>query len=400
MIEIQGPYIIIWSIFTYFLGLKINSSVKSIQRFSIPEGVLGGIPVCIMFFLIRYIYDVQIVFDTNLRDFFLLFFFCTIGMLADTAELRKGGSKLIKLVFLLFLFLILQNTVGLLVSYLMNIPLVNGLIVGSVTLAGGHGTAISWGQYFEALGHEGAIETGMIAATLGLIAGGMLGGPVATKLIKKHNLLQNKKKKICPSSAMTPKQEFVKFISSTNLFLVMIFCIMVALVAGLQLNQLIRNLGIFMPDYVPAIFTGIVLVNINKVSGNKIKLNKQKLQLLNGISLQVFITMSMITIELEHVINRKVIDILFILACQIVLMLVFAKYLFFRAAGSNYHSAVLTGGFVGSGMGATPVGIANVSSITRKYYPSTEAFLLLPLLGSIFTDILNALVLQFFVTFI
>ncbi len=401
-IEINGIYLVFWSIFTFFVGYFILKKFHSLQKYNIPEGIIGGLPVCFCFFLFKKFTGISIQFDLQLRDFFLLFFFCTVGMLANAKELLKGGWKLIKLVGVMLIFLFLQNTIGILAAKFSGTALINGMIAGSITLAGGHGTAISWGKYLESLGYAGAMELGLVSATIGLITGGLFGGPTAISLIKKKKLINSEKLLSIKQNDKpdTPQTVFVKIVSSTHLFLRMLLFILFSIIVGNQGYQLLKHFGIVVPEYLPPMFTGMIFINFIDIFSKNIKLNNQKLELLSNISLQIFITMSMIAIDIECLFNRKILDIAIIIMFQVIFIILFAKYIFFRFAGKNYDAAVLTAGFIGAGLGAVPVGLANISSVTRRYVPSVEALLLLPLLGSVFTDLINAVLLKGFLAFI
>lgn len=402
VLKIYGIYLVFWSIFTYFIGFFILHRFPSLLKYNIPEGIVGGLPICFCFYLFKKLTGIQLTFDLQLRDFFLLFFFCTVGMLANVKELLKGGWKLVKLIVVLMIFLFFQNAVGVFTAFCTKIPLVNGMIAGSITLAGGHGTAISWGKYLESLGHTGAMELGLVSATIGLIMGGLFGGPAAIHLIKKHALVNKKNEGLTSNNTEsdTPQTVFVKIVSSTHLFLRMLLFILFSIIVGHKGYQLLKYFGIIVPEYLPPMFTGMIFINFIDFFSKNIKLNNQKLELLSNISLQIFITMSMIAIDLECLFNRKIMDIAIIIIVQVVFILFFAKYIFFRVAGKNYDAAVLTAGFIGAGLGAVPVGLANISSVTRRYMPSVEALLLLPLLGSVFTDLINAVLLKGFLNFI
>lgn len=399
MIEIKGINILILSILAYFLGDYITKKSKILHRLHIPVGLLGGISLCIIFYFITKYTNKNFVFDTELRNFFLLFFFCTTGMLANVNELAQGGKMLAKLVIVLCIFLILQNTVGIICAKILGVNLVNGLIMGTITLAGGHGTAISWGNYLEQLGYTGSLDLGLIGATLGLIMGSIIGGPVSGSLIRKYSL-ENKSSKVESEQVKNSDNELFKIVSSTPLFLKTIFFILLIMVIGRAINKFLLNpQGIVCPEYLPTMLIAVLFaLCINKQ--RKIILDKKKISLLNNMSLQIFITMAIMTINLKFLFHTRILEVLFILFFQVIFIILFAKFIFFKLGGKNYDSAVLTAGFIGAGLGATPVGLANMDSITKKYGISVRAFLLLPLLGSVFTDSMNAIILSIFLNFI
>jgi ESS family glutamate:Na+ symporter len=367
-----------------------------LDRWHIPKGVTGGIPLCIAFYLITKYTGKSFVFDNELRDFFLLFFFCTTGMLINFNELLESGKVLFKLVFVLFVFLVLQNVVGVTSAMLLGRNLVDGLIIGTITLAGGHGTGISWGTHLEELGYKGSLNLALLSATLGLISGAMAGGPVASRLIRKYNLGVKKKSQ----GEKTSKDEnFSTIVSSTSLFLKTILLVLLIIVIGCAFNKLLYSNGIVCPDYLPTMFlAAILIIFANKYT--KKSIDKEKVGLLNNVSLQIFISMTIMAINIGFIFDTQVLEVLYILFFQVVLIVLYAKFVFFKFGGKDYDSAVLTSGFIGSGLGATPVGLANMEMVTKKYGMSYKAFLILPLLGSVFTDLMNAIIVSFFLNFI
>ena len=396
MIEISGINILVLSILTYFLGCYITKRVSILEGWHIPAGVTGGLPLCVLFYVIAKYTGKDFSFDNELRNFFLLAFFCTTGMLINVGELLEGGKMLLKLVFILFVFIILQNTVGIVSAMLLGVKLIDGLIIGSITLAGGHGTAISWGTHLEQLGYTGSLDMGLIGATLGLIAGAIVGGPVASRLIQRYNLRTNQKK---VEEIIDKEGELLKIVSSTSLFLKTILLILIIIIVGCSLNKFLNSQGIICPDYLPVMFIGMLIIIFgNRYTSNFI--NKKKVTLLNNVSLQIFISMSIMTINIEFLFNIEILKVLSILLFQIIFIILFAKLVFFKVGGETYDSAVLTSGFIGAGLGATPVGLANMEMITKKHGMSVKAFLLLPLLCSVFTDLINAVVISFFLNLI
>ena len=398
MIEVKGINILVLSIFAYFLGGYITKKINILDRWHIPAGVTGGLPLCILFYIISKNTSKELVFDNELRDFFLLTFFCTTGMLINLSELLQGGKTLLKLVTVLFLFLVLQNVVGIAAAMLLKVQLVDGLIIGSITLAGGHGTAIPWGTRLEQLGYTGSLDIGLIGATLGLISGGMIGGIVASKLIEQHNLKAEKGKQEV-EGIVDKESELLKIVSSTPLFLQTILFILILIIIGSSLSKFLNSQGVICPDYLPVMLIGSLIAIFTSRYTRRF-IDKKKIGLLNNMSLQIFISMTIMTINIEFLFNMGIFKVLSILLFQIIFIILFAKLVFFKVGGKNYDSAVLTAGFIGAGLGATLVGLANMETITRKYGMSLKAFLLLPLLGSVFTDLLNAAVLSFFLNLI
>ncbi len=398
IVQIGGLNIIILALAVYFMGAYIADKIKFLDRFHIPIGVIGGIPTDVIFYAIEQYTEYTFIFDTELRDFFLLFFFCTTGMLANLSELSKGGRLLFKLILAMLIFLILQNCIGILGAMLLGVDLINGLIVGSITLAGGHGTAISWGSHLFDHGYTDALDIGLISATLGLISGAIIGGGVAKKLINRMPL----KKEFNQETDLLDfdnGNNILKISSSTPLFLKTILFIFLIMFVGREFNKILAAWNIISPDYLPTMLFAILFVTLgNKYS--KIYVDDKKVSLLNNASLQIFIAMTMMTINAKYLMHPKMLVVLFILSLQIIFIILFAKFIFFKVGGKDYDSAALTAGFIGCGLGATPVGLANIETVTKKYGPSVKAFLILPLLGSVFTDSSNAIIINCFLHFL
>ncbi len=399
--EVSGIYMVAVSILVFFTGYYVVHKVTLLQKYNIPEGVVGGIIFSTLFYILRSQFDIKVQFDNGLRDLFLMIFFCTVGMSAKFGLLVSGGKTLLKLIAVMIVFLIIQNATGVIVAKIIDAPLINGLIAGSITLAGGHGTAISWGKFFELHGYAGATEYGLISATIGLICGGVLGGPVAQGLIQKYQLVRGKykkKNKETDGSKSRSKPQIERLATTFMIVLTAIFFVAVCIMLGEFVNIGLEAIGIVAPAYLSVLIIGIIF--INSCGLFKINISPSLLNLFRDVSLQVFITMSMMLIDIEYLFNKQIYSILIIIAVQVVVIIIFARSVFFRFAGRDYDAASITAGFIGSGLGATPVGLANVDSLGRKYHSSAKALLIVPLLGSVFTDFFSAIVLQGFLYYV
>ncbi|MEQ9115378.1 MAG: sodium/glutamate symporter [Rickettsiales bacterium] len=399
-LNISGINMVAISILVFFIGYFFVHNVKMLRRYNIPEGIVGGVLVSLFFFFIKKSYHIKVVFDTDLRDLFLMIFFCTVGMTAKFKLLISGGRTLAKLIVVVIAFLMLQNLTGVAVARLIGESDVEGLIAGSITLAGGHGTAISWGTFFEEHGFKGATEYGLISATIGLVCGGIFGAPVAEKLIHKHKLLKfdNTGQEIIPNEDKKPTANIERLATTFIIVLMSIFFVILCIILGEIAHKFLLTKNIVTPAYLPVLLIGILFTNTSEYV--KITIPPNLINLFRDVSLQVFITMSMMCVNIEYLFDKKVFSIITIIAVQIVMVVLFAKHVFFKAAGKNYDGAVITGGFIGSGLGATPVALANVDVIGRKYHQSDKALLIVPLLGSVFTDFFSAIILQGFLHYL
>lgn len=404
VIEVSGINMVAASILVFFVGYFLVNNIKLLQKYNIPEGIIGGMVFSLIFYLLKKFFSIQVTFDIHLRDLFLLIFFCTIGMTAKVNLLISGGKTLLKLVSVIIIFLFLQNLTGIIIAKLIGTSAINGLIAGSITLAGGHGTAISWGSFFEEHGYKGAIEFGLISATIGLICGGIVGGPVAQKLIARYNLIRGQYNKensdhldneVNKNRSSPPIERLA---TTFMIVLTAIFFVIICIIIGGIINKYLQQNGIITPAYLSVLIIGIIFINTSGFF--KINISPNLINLFRDVSLQVFITMSMMCIDIEYLFNSQIFPILLIIAVQVIMVIFFAKYIFFKVAGRDYDAAVITAGFIGSGLGATPVALANVDSIGRKYHQSEKALLIVPLLGSVFTDFFSAIILQFFLYYI
>ncbi|GAA4648038.1 sodium/glutamate symporter [Kistimonas scapharcae] len=391
-ITFAGINLLLASIVVLYIGHYLTRKSRFLQEYNIPAPVTGGLLSSVLLTLIASKTSLSFHFDLELRDLLLLMFFSTIGLNARFSLLLSGGKTLTILLFVMLAFLILQNTTGVLFALFLDQDPVNGLLAGSIAFAGGHGTAITWGSYFEQNGHPGSQEFGLIAATLGLILGGTLGGPLAHNLIKQHALYGNQHRTPYVIDSQSQK-EYVP-VDMTGIFRVLLE-ISITISVGLYLHQWLESQQIILPEFLPVLLIGIIIANLGTVY--KHQSDTGLLSLWGDVSLELFIAMSLLSLQLGLLANTAS-SLVIITIAQTVISVLFVYFIVFRFAGRDYDAAVISSGFIGSGLGATPVGMANVETITSKFGPSPKALLIIPLLGSFFTDVLNALVLKGFLT--
>lgn len=391
MVNLSGFALLLSAIIAYKIGRYITSRVYFLDHYHIPAPVTGGLLCSTFLCLMEYLFNLKIQWHFELRDAFLLIFFCSVGLSARIRMLVLGGKTLPTLFIVIAVFLVLQNSIGVVTALAIGDKPIHGLLAGSISMAGGHGTAISWGAFLENKGYQGATEFGLMAATMGLIMGGLLGGPVAHALIKKHHL--------DPGEADLSAHTEIESIETRRITLCMqqvlkvILIISLCIICGKWANAWFARFGLIMPDYLPVLMIAIVL--INAADAVNIKFNEQFINLFGDICLELFITMSLMSLNLTQLMQMAL-PAFIIVAVQSIFICFFAFWIMYRAAGSDYDSSLITSGFIGLGLGATPVGLANVHSVTERFGPSPKAFLIVPLLGSVFTDTLNALILQTF----
>ena len=390
-IVVQGADIVILSILVLAVGSAITRRVNVLSQFSIPIAVTGGLLCSIVVAVIGAFGGPKITFDMALRDTLLMVFFTTIGVSAKFSRLKAGGKALGVLVVCAGAFLLVQNGTGVLLAKLFGVHPGYGLFSGSVSLAGGHGTAIAWGQEAEAAGLPNAGLIGIAFATFGLVAGGIVGGPVAERLIRKHKLAPDPHEGAQTDDAEpTESHEPYTLERAMSVMLVIAVC----LSFGEVINRWLFSNNVKLPGFLTAMLVGIAITNMADSLRRPLRVSDY--DKVGEVALQLFLAMSLMSMDLSSLAGAF--SVIFVVLCvQIVVITLFAVLVIFRAMGSDYDAAVIVGGFCGLGMGATPVAIANMNAITAKHGPSFKAFLAIPLVGAFFIDLLNAMVIKFFI---
>lgn len=391
-ILISGADVVILTIMVWFVGSFLNNKYSFLERFNIPVAVTGGFLFSLLMAMIYLIFDIKILFDLALRDQMILVFFSTVGLTAKFRTLAAGGKALLILTLVTAVFLILQDLVGVGIATALGVNPGYGLFGGSVSFAGGFGTAIAWGDIAQEAGLKGATEIGIMFATLGLIAGGIVGGPVARFLINRYQLIpSNEDINQKPETKETPVNLSIEARVRGALGTLMILAICVQ--AGELVNTYLSGRGVTLPGFLTAMLSAIIITNI--ADGFKLTLSKNAVDIAQEISLQLFLCLSLMSMQL-WILSSTLGPVLFVTLAQTILMIFFAIFIVFRFLGRDYQAAVISSGFVGLGLGATPVGIANMNAVTAKHGPSPRAFILVPLVGAFFLDLMNATIIQAF----
>lgn len=378
------------SIAVLFFGMAMTRRIGLLSAHNIPPAVSGGLLCSLILAVVSTAFGLQITFDLGIRDLLLLVFFSCIGLQAKLATLREGGRALLLMIGISAVFLVLQDATGVALALLFGAHPAYGVMGGSASLAGGHGTSIAWGQVVEAQGLAGAEAFGIALATVGLIAGGLTGGPIAGRLIEKRDLRPAR----APGSRTVelkadPWSATVQLPDVLAALMALALCVEV----GSLVNRYLFSVGVLLPGFLTSMLVGIVLTNLADVTGRG--MNQAAIDRSGEISLNVFLSMSLMALPLVTVVRQANV-ILVVIAVQMLVITLFAVGIVFRAMGRDYDAAVISAGFVGLGLGATPVAIANMSAITGRYGPSPKAFLVIPLIGAFFIDILNAGVINAF----
>lgn len=385
------------SIVVLYVGVFLNRKIRFLADNFIPAAVTGGLLFSVLVLIGRDVLDVSLDFDMQLRDLLLLVFFSTVGLSVRFETLKTGGRTLLLLVVAAGIFLFLQNSVSVGIALLLGADPVYGLMAGSISFAGGHGTAIAWGSEFEASGLENASSIGLAFATFGLVAGGLVGGPIARRLIKRFHVdtTPAAPEPHSPVEHAQPVEEVEQEDEHAWLSSVMLALLLLALCVSLGevVNRFISGYGLMLPGFLTAMFVGILISNLIGVL--KQSAARQTIDRFGTVSLQIFLAMSMMTVQL-WTLGGALRAIVLVLIAQVLLMTAFAMLVVFFVAGRDYDAVVIAAGFSGLGLGATPVAIANMNALTTHYGPSPKALLLVPLVGAFFIDLLNAGTIQFF----
>ncbi|QNH77574.1 sodium/glutamate symporter [Pseudomonas protegens] len=375
------------------LGRGLVTRVGFLRAYNIPEPVAGGLVVALLLLLLRGMGDMEVRIDTSLQAPLMLAFFATIGLSADFASLKKGGRKLAIFLLVVTAFLLLQNAMGIGLAKALGLDPLMGLLAGSVTLSGGHGTGGAWGAVFkEQYGLASAPEIAMASATFGLVLGGLIGGPVARLLVKRVStpgLAQAEARR--PRGYEQPYKE--RQITALS-FIETLALVAISLQAGNFLSGLIQGTALELPTFVCVLFVGVVLRNgLSALGWHQVV--DQEVSLLGNVSLSLFLAIALMSLRLWDLASLAL-PILILLAVQTLVMALFAIFVTFRVMGRNYDAAVLAAGHCGFGLGATPTAIANMQAVTQRYGPSPMAFLVVPMVGAFFIDISNALVIKLY----
>ncbi|MBH2077170.1 MAG: sodium/glutamate symporter [Pseudomonadales bacterium] len=392
MIELDFYGTLVAASLVLLLGRGLVTRVGFLRAYNIPEPVAGGLVVALVLLTLRAI-EVEVRFDTSLQAPLMLAFFATIGLSADFASLKKGGRVVGIFVLAVTGLLVVQNAMGIGLATLLGLDPLMGLLTGSVTLAGGHGTGAAWSSTFsEKYGLASASELAMASATFGLVLGGLIGGPVARLLIKRVQTpgLEHGKPQY-PKGFEQPNKE--RSITPFS-FIETLALIAVSLLAGNLLNGLLHGTAFELPTFVCVLFVGVLLRNGLSALG-LYQVFEREVSVLGNVSLSLFLAIALMSLKLWDL-AALALPIFLILAVQTLVMALFAIFVTFRVMGRNYDAAVLAAGHCGFGLGATPTAIANMQAVTQRYGPSQIAFLVVPMVGAFFIDIINVVVIKLY----
>ena len=372
-----------------FVGAAVQTRVGFLRDNNIPIPVVGGLLFAVLTTILFLGFDLRIGFDMALKEPMMLAFFTTIGLGADFRLLVRGGPRLLLFGAACVLYLILQDGLGLMAAVGMDLHPLVGLLGGSITLSGGHGTGAAYAEKFaEVQNIAGVMELAMACATFGLILGGLIGGPVAGRLIRRHGLDSAASHEV-PAEVGEEKQQGP---IDSDTFLQTLFTILLCLAGGLFLARALGGAAFTLPGFIWCLMIGVAIRNLEH-GLPRLAVHRPTVDMLGSISLSIFLAMALMSLRLWELLSLAG-PLLVMMLIQTAGMALFASFVTFRFMGANYDSAIIAGGHCGFGMGATPTAVANMEALTRRFGPSPQAFLVVPLMGAFFIDILNALVIQ------
>ena len=374
------------------LGRKLVAYLDILRAYSVPEPVIGGLVAALLLFGVHSASGQGIRFDASLSTPLMLAFFASIGLNADLASLRRGGRPLLVFLAVVVGLLVMQNTLGLVLAKLLGLDPLFGLLAGSITLSGGHGTGLAWGAVFsEKYGLTSAPELALACATFGLVLGGLIGGPVARFLATKVKPAEAASETSDPGAFEEPGA--VRLITAPALIETLAL-FSVCLLLGQQMAEALKGSALELPSFVCVLFVGVLLRNVLAALGWYVVFERC-VSVLGNVSLSLFLAMALMSLRLWEL-AALALPMLVLLASQAGLMAAYAIFVTFNVMGRNYDAAVIAAGHCGFGLGATPTAIANMQAVTERFGPSHVAFLIVPMVGAFFIDITNALTIKLF----
>ena len=372
------------------LGRFLVRNLDLLRRYCIPEPVAGGVVFALAHLALRQAGILEISFDSTLQTFFMVVFFCSVGFTACFRLLKKGGLQVLLFLGIAVMMCVLQNGLGAFIASAFGLDPRLGLATGSIPMVGGHGTAASFGPLLEKAGVSGASAVAIASATFGLVAGCVIGGPTAVSRIRQKNL-HSFETATGSNEVVVDKNEVTGAIDSGR-FLNAALCLALAIGAGTVVSAWLNKVFTF-PIYIGAMLVAAFIRNTTDMAGKEIPM--EEISTIGSFSLSLFLGLAMMGLKLWELADLAV-PMVVMLVAQTVLMMVYAYFVVFNLLGNNYDAAVMPSGFCGFGMGATPNAMANMQAITQKYGPAPTAYFVVPLVGSLFIDFMNTIIITSF----
>ena len=393
------------------VGMILTHRVKWLQKFCIPSPVSGGIIFSLITLVLYSFFDIEVSFDGTLKEAFMLAFFSSVGFQSNLRVLRQGGRTLVMMLVLLVVVILSQNILPLCITKVMGVNPLVGMAAGSISMAGGHGTAGGFSRVLESMGLIGADTVAMAAATFGLIAGSVIGGPIAERLIHKRLVSEQMLPKdytIDPAMAgfesdeATPgghalhvssnEQEFQQYARAT-------YALLIVMAIGTLMSRMLNLTGVTFPTYFGALVTAAIIRNLGEVFHVAHRMELDKIVSVGNICLSVFLGMAMASLKLWEL-HSLALPMIVILLSQVAMIAIITYFLAFRLLGKDYDAAILVAGICGFGLGATPNAMANMSAVCYKYHYSVKPFLIVPIVGAMFVDLINTAIITLFLNWV
>ena len=379
------------AVLVLLLGRFLKKKINFLEKFCIPAPVVGGLLFAILTCVLYGTGIAEVSFDDTLREVCMVFFFTSVGFQANLKVLKSGGKSLIVFLGLVVGLILCQNFLAVGMSKVLNLDPLIGLCTGSIPMVGGHGTAGAFGPVLEDFNVSGATTLCTAAATFGLITGSLIGGPIGKSLVEKKNLITTA---VAEDDSLLVEDE-KKHTRHTSMYAAAVFQLILAIGLGTIFSWLLTKTGMTFPIYIGAMIAAALFRNIGEYSG-KFTIYMGEINDIGGICLSLFLGIAMITLKLWQL-AALALPLVILLSVQVLLMFIFARFIVFNVMGRDYDAAVLAAGTCGFGMGATPNAMANMQAICDRYAPSVKAYLIIPLIGSLFADFLNGLIITFFI---
>ena len=375
------------AIFALILGNFLKDRFSFLRTFFIPSPVIGGLIISILVLILEKSGIAKLEFDKILQDFFMNIFFTAIGLSASFAMLKKSGSLGIKLAIAIIILLPLQNIIGVSLAKVLRINPLHGIAMGSTSMTGGIGSAISFGKIMEEMGAESNITIGVAAATFGLLAGSLVGGPTARRLISKNKLVTK--------GSLSKENKFdIKSLTNQKTLTKAIIIIGLAAFLGTFINKILAKTGVNFPYYVGCQFGGLIVRNI--YDSLKKPLDMDNIDLVGNISLSLFLSLALINLNISAILGLAG-PMLIILIAQAVFIALYTSLVTFNILGRDYDAAVMVAGHCGVGLGQTPNAMANMEAIIEEKGPADLAMFIFPIVLAIAVNFTNPIVITFFI---
>jgi ESS family glutamate:Na+ symporter len=374
------------------LGTKLTKRIAWLGNLNVPSPVVGGVMVSVLIAVIRHYFDVEILFASKLTDVLLLVFFTTVGLSAKLSALKQGGKPLAILCAVTVLLIVVQNITGIAVALGFGAHPAYGLLIGSISFVGGPGTAAAWAKEAQAGGLERAPEVALAGATLAVITGALVSGPITGWLVTRHGLKSGEAARQAPWMGGKPEERPESVIPMEEVFRSFLF-IMASVLIGQLFNSWARGAGLVLPGFLTAMLAGVLITNLADVLGKKIDF--APIERDGEFALQTFLVMFLMSLKL-WTLGGAVVPLVVNVTLQVAVSAAIAYFVLFRLLGRDYDAAITVGGFLGFGLSSMTVGMASMDKVATRYGPSPKAFLLVTLAGSFFVDLANAFAVKAF----